>query len=492
MKNKVIKSLIIILTAWFVTGEIYAQTCRYWLDSFNNEASLMAGSVVGGNADITAIYYNPAIIADIQNSKISLSTSLFNINDYSLKNAVGTNQDLKEWQFIVQPRFFSYLFRSKKFIDLSWEFAIFSRRSEQINTSLTVQYKTDILQTYPGQEQYTANIDYNFKYSDYWGGFGAAYRFNNELSLGVSLLVSDKVLHYNYNLDINAFPTGSGISDTSFYNANWKHLEKIYQYNINLIWKIGIQYKAEQWSAGLNITTPSMYLWGNADVRKNYAQNDIKHQGSKIEDYIYNGAEKKARCRMKDPLAIAAGFVYKFPNKKVTLSLSAEYFQKIKPYLLIDARINPNITTENDFENMANKNFLSYSTAANSVTNVAIGYKYIHSDKIELLGGFRTDFTYAKDIDYKSLSDYSFIKDIPLNVYHFSGGGKFNYKSTSFILGLQFAFGHSKGNEQFINTTEPVEYDPATGLALQGAISDDMIIRYYSIGVVLGISIGFN
>jgi len=249
LKNKVIKSLIIILTAWSVTGEIYAQTCRYWLDSFNNEASLMAGSVVGGNADITAIYYNPAIIADIQNSKISISTSLININDYSLKNAVGTNQDLKEWQFIVQPRFFSYLFRSKKFIDLSWEFAIFSRRSEQINTSRTVQYKTDILQTYPGQEQYTANIDYNFKYSDYWGGFGAAYRFNNELSLGVSLLVSDKVLHYNYNLDINTFPTGSDISDTSFYNTNWKHLEKIYQYNINVIWKIGIQYKAEQWSA---------------------------------------------------------------------------------------------------------------------------------------------------------------------------------------------------------------------------------------------------
>ncbi len=77
LKNKIIKSLIIILTAWFVTGETYAQTCRYWLESFNNAASLMAGSVVGGDADITAIYYNPAIIADIQNSKISLSTSLF-------------------------------------------------------------------------------------------------------------------------------------------------------------------------------------------------------------------------------------------------------------------------------------------------------------------------------------------------------------------------------------------------------------------------------
>ncbi len=490
--DKVSKYLIIILIVWSITGKIYAQTDRYWLEDFNSESSLLAGSVVGGGADITAIYYNPAIIADIHTSKISISTSLFNIIDYSIINAVGKNQGLNEWQFIVRPRFFSYLFRSKKFINLSWEFAIFSRRNEQINTYRTVQYKTDILQTFPGQEQYTANIDYYYKYTDYCGGLGTAYKFNKKLSIGVSLLANNKVLHYHYNTDINAFPTSSDISDTNFYNANWKHLEKIYQYNVCLIWKIGIQYKAERWSAGLNITTPSMYLWGNAKVRKNYAQINIKYQGSKIEDYIYTGADKKARGRIKDPLAIAAGIVYKFRNNKATLSLSAEYFHKIKPYLLIDAKVNPDITSEGNFENMTNKNFLSYSTASNSVTNVAIGYKYIHSDKIELIGGFRTDFTYAKDIDYKSLSDYSHIKNIPLNVYHFSGGGKFNYKSTSFILGLQYSFGYGKDREQFINTTKPVEYDPATGMALQGPINDNMIIWYNSFGVVLGLSIRFN
>ena len=56
---------------------IIAQPDRYWSESFNTEASMLAGSVVGGNSDITSIYFNPAGISEIESKKIVQHTYLF-------------------------------------------------------------------------------------------------------------------------------------------------------------------------------------------------------------------------------------------------------------------------------------------------------------------------------------------------------------------------------------------------------------------------------
>ena len=50
-----------------------AQSHNHWTQSFNEESSLLSGAVVGGGAGPAAIYYNPASIAEITESKFSIS-----------------------------------------------------------------------------------------------------------------------------------------------------------------------------------------------------------------------------------------------------------------------------------------------------------------------------------------------------------------------------------------------------------------------------------
>lgn len=44
------------------------QSHNHWTRNFNEESSLLSGAVVGGGAGPSAIYYNPASIAEITES----------------------------------------------------------------------------------------------------------------------------------------------------------------------------------------------------------------------------------------------------------------------------------------------------------------------------------------------------------------------------------------------------------------------------------------
>ena len=70
---------------------LWAQPGNYWTNSFNSEASLLSGAVVGGNAGITAIFYNPAGISEVEQSRVDLNASLFNLEYKKYKNPLGSN-----------------------------------------------------------------------------------------------------------------------------------------------------------------------------------------------------------------------------------------------------------------------------------------------------------------------------------------------------------------------------------------------------------------
>lgn len=84
---------------------LWAQPANYWTNTFNTEASLLSGAVVGGNAEITAIFYNPAGISDVETSRIELNASLFSIEHRKYENPLGNNTKMDYWYFRFYPRF---------------------------------------------------------------------------------------------------------------------------------------------------------------------------------------------------------------------------------------------------------------------------------------------------------------------------------------------------------------------------------------------------
>jgi len=125
------------------------------------------------------------------------------------------------------------------------------------------------------------------------------------------------------------------------------------------------------------------------------------------------------------------------------------------------------------------------------VLNIAIGYKKMITETLGFLSGFRTDSNpYQMGYNPKYWESNSF-EALNINLFHFTGGIKFDYKKSSFVVGLQNSFGFKNKQNEFINFSDPVAYNPDTKLALQGSLNHQMSYNYNSLGLYLGFSIEF-
>ncbi|RLD42945.1 MAG: hypothetical protein DRI86_10805 [Bacteroidetes bacterium] len=472
-------SLLLPIFAW-------AQPANYWSNSFNTEASLLSGAVVGGGAEITAIFYNPAGISDINESRFDLNASLFYLESKNYKNPLGDGTHMDNWSFKVFPRFTSYVYQSKKYDNLTYQFAIFNRNSANtIIYNRVVDDNTDLIY-HNLKEQYTGLFDLSSQYDDYWGSVGISKRINDKWSVGASASISIQSLSYFRSAEANVIPLNWNTGDSiTLISSTWKSYEKIRAYNWRLIGKIGFRYRNENWSLGLNVTIPSIRIFGDADVNKTISQSNIFYGHEKIPDYYNNEYPQFIYFKMQDPLSVAVGWRYKNKHKAGEYYVTLEYFAAIQEYLSID----PSKVTIED--GTAGSVFSSYSFGNRAIFNIALGYKIMLKNHLGFLVGFRTDFNpYIMGYNEKYWETNSY-EALNIDLYHLTSGVKFNYKKSSFIVGLQYSLGYKANQEEFINFSNPVSYNPETELALQGERSNTMSYFYTSLGFYLGFSIAF-
>ncbi len=475
--------LYIILLFCFSPFIAMAQPGNYWSNSFNTEASLLAGAVVGGNAGITAIFYNPAGISEIQESRFDLNASLFNLESKQYSNPLGEDTEMDNYTFKVFPRFTSYVYQSKKVDYLTYQFAIFNRNSAKTNIYNRVLIE-DANIMYPSEnEEYTGLFDLSSTYDDYWGSFAVSKRINDHWSLGFAFNISVQSLNYMRSANSNLVPVIES-GGTALYSSHWQSYEHVQAYNWRFIAKMGVMYRKNNISAGLNITLPSVRLFGNADVNRTISQTNILYENQKLPDKYLNEYPQYVYFKMQDPLSLAFGL--KIHDKKSSdYYLTIEYFMPIKTYNSIDGT-----KGVADFSTPASS-FSSYSFGNRSVLNIAIGYKKMLTETLGFLAGFRTDsnpYIMGHNEKYWELNSFEALN---INLFHLTGGVKFDYRKSSFIVGLQNSFGYKFNQYEFINFSQPEAYNPTTKLALQGTRSKIMSYVYNSLGFYLGFSIAF-
>jgi len=475
------------ITLWLLLLPIsvWAQPGNYWSNSFNTESSLLSGAVVGGNAGITAIFYNPAGISDITESRFDLNASLFNLEHKTYENPLGQDTKMDNFIFTVFPRFTSYVYQSKRYKNVSYQFAIFNRNSAKTEIYTKVSYDNTHLISQIIDETYTGLFDLTSQYDDYWGSMGASKRINDHWSVGASLNISIQAISYYRSASANVFPTSPGNNSDLFLSSNWGSSEKIKAYNWRLIGKLGLIYRKNNWSLGANITLPSLLMFGNADVNKTINQNNIYYNDQKVPDFYLNEYPQYVYFAIKDPFSLAVGWSYIAPKSKSEYYITVEYFAPIKEYFFIDP------TRKTSDETTYGTEFSAYRMANKRIFNFALGFKKMFNEKVGILAGFRTDFNpYIIGYNEKYWESNSF-EALNINLYHLTGGVKFNYRKSSFIVGIQQSLGYEKDQEEFVNFAEPVSYDPETKLALQGKRKSDMSFIYTSLGFYFGFSIVF-
>lgn len=493
--TKLVYKISISILVYSLSYHSYGQTNRYWSQNFNEEASLLAGAVVGGGTGVSAIYYNPANISEIETSKISINASLFSIEFFNYKNALGNDINLKESKFQLQPRFISYLVQPKNNKRLSLEFAILNNEFLDMEMAHTEDKTIDILTNLSGKERYIGMFRTSQYFRDDWLGLGGSYKIDNALSVGISMFLSIKNLEYQYMLDIEAYPLTDTVYNNNlavpFYSATAQNIEYVKFNNNRLIWKFGLNYKPDRLGIGISITTPSIGLFSDGKVSSGkIKQSNISDPNGNLflPDMLIIDTQIKNELRvsMKNPLSIAFGFTYDNRDKKQTYFATIEYFNEITPYKLVKANENPNITTQENYEKLETKDWLSYAYGAESVVNVALGYRWDVSEDILILTGFRTDFNYVKNLDYGDLTNYNRLQDFNYNVYHITGGGQLTILKLNIIAGMQYSYGNNKKQLQLINISDPVEYNAIENAPLQGTRDNTMSLNYHKISLFLG------
>ena len=475
---------IILIISIFIGLNLVAQKNNYWSTSFNTEASLLAGAVVGGNSDLTSIYYNPAGISEIKDMKFSLNANLFNYSIVDYKNALGDGVGIKDYYFLVKPRFISYLYRTKKDTNLSWQFAIYNKTLDDISIYNTVSYTGSILYA-SNIENYRGNFDLNSSTYDYRAGIGSSYILNERLSIGMSLIGILKGIDYLKAIDVSIYPKSILPTDTNYYFANWNYYEKFYMYDVRMLARFGIRYKINKFQVGLVASLPSFKLFGNSDSKRRISQSNASNETISNPDYIITETATYLYSQMKDPFSISAGVMYTSDNKKTKLYFSTEYFAGLDEYKMIDG-------TKSSNDGYVGSNFLTHSYSAKPILNFGFGYQHIFSETVEGLMGFKTDFDAINEIEKKIDEDnFENLNKNNLDLFHFTAGTKVNSKKGSFIFGVEYIIGYASGLTQYANFKDVSVGNNSRLIALQGNINNNMSVLYNSFGLYLGFSFGF-
>lgn len=449
----------------------------------NTSSTLLGGAVVGGGAGDVAIFYNPAAIRLQDQKQIALNASLLNFDMHDYKNALGYDQNLDYLEWGVKPRFLSYQFKIQDNQRLSYQIAVFSR-DEQL-TEL-YDYKTVMLKTEVGNQdiEYTASYDMSRRYSDYWAGVGMSYILSPKFSFGATLFGSAKSLRYYESSLIDVDPLNGSVNK----NASWSSVEKNYFYVISLIPKMGVLFEDNLISLGLNVTLPSMRLWGDGYSKRIIRYSNVVYEGQVKDDFLKSEYNNYIVANVKEPLSVSVGMTLHSRNNKSKLFFTAEYFAPIDTYKILD---NTKISSWGQEDFQPGTDYLSYKYGAKQLVNLAIGYRHELYPSLSILSGMKTNFSAydpSNEGEWEDINDYVTMSP---SLFHISLGAQFRFKANTVILGAEYSFGRSKNIEQLANYGFPGIFDEKNHIALQNRPDNTMTYTSNSLGFYIGYAFDF-
>ncbi len=494
--------------SWLINFAIFllpllssGQSHNYWTRSFNEESSLLSGAVVGGGSGPSAIYYNPSSISEVTASKFSLNASLFSFDFINIENALGDGIDLISSRGNIEPRFISYMIKSKR--HKNWSFEIATLNNENLKTQLTksVDKQIDILTHIPGNERYFAYYQYSDHFRDDWIGWGGSVKLSEKLFAGISMFVTIKSVEYTNSLSIEAISLNDSVlvndEYVPFYAASSQQFEYLKFNDYRLVWKAGVHYKTGNLSMGLSITTPSLGVYSDGKrVTRQEKQTNITlpETGEPVPDLVIVDYKEKGDVSVsyKTPLSVAAGITYKFNDLKRSLYCTMEYFSKIDPYRLVEADESPVLTSGLTDKEVVSSEWLTFVSGARPVFNAALGYSWTLKKNLLLMAGFRTDFNYQKNMDYAPFADERKVQTLSLDLYHLTCGLSWNIFGQDIITGLQYTVGGDKNQQQLASLSDPVEYNTSENVPLQGTKTNTMNPLFNSLSLYFGASFNFG
>lgn len=432
----------------------FSQGFSYWSNQYGVRGSFLSGAAVGSIEDNTSIYYNPASLAFVDGSGLSVSANTFAVRFIRVEDGLGQNLNLNTTNFTILPQLIAGMINIKKAKKLKIGYILLAK--EAFNSDFTVNHsgKENYIDSIPDDETFLSSYQSSHRFTEIWGGGSVAYKVTDIFSVGCTFFLSITEERVINNLSFRIIPTaGGGVQYASLRtNVDFSY------FNFKGIFKPSIAISLPKFRWGLSGTIPSFSIYGEAKVnRDNEVLNFPQFAGI---NFLFTDSQRKIKAKTRFPGSISTGFGFKI-GKKGWLHLSAEYFFPQQYYLLFnpDNQLNviPGGLTDQDIDDIfENQNFLAYGERRKQVINSAIGFSYEFSEKFEMMLGFRTDFNFSYPEDRHI--EFARIKKVGSTWHNFYGSLGFSFmdkKMKHYSVGVELGFTPGNQTVQFLDLSSP-------------------------------------
>lgn len=375
------------------------------------------GNVTGSVEDLGLTFYNPARLALQTTDGISINARAYEFRTVTIKNAIEQESSLSDSDFNSLPAMAAGTF---SLLGTRFAYSYFSVNSP----TTTLDYGSgilneDIIASLPGEERYNFNLDFNARSRSKLFGLAWAYRFNDRLSLGVSLFGTVYSTEAGNNVEYAVQTGGEGVVFAQYQQG-------FRQSSYGLLTKLGISYLLPGVDLGLNLTLPYWEVYGKG--RFNYG--DVVAGLGPGQDKVnsFDLSDLDAQQRQPFGVSIGAGV----PIGKHKLHLNVDYMGPLAAYQRV---FFPPIDLGGD-----QLSEVSLIEKRNAVINFGAGAELVISKKVIIYSGFSTDKNaMADNTNFLSIGeDVGFRTHTGEDFFHLALGTGLNFGWGNVTLGATF------------------------------------------------------
>jgi len=460
-----------------ISSHVHSQDTNHWGNQFGTRAALLGGAVLSDTLDNAGVFYNPANLAFLDTSSLSLNANFYGIENIRVENALGERADFRGFQFNTIPLLISGSINTKRGLKINY--GLLTPLSFKFNGIARIDRTSNLVNDSesPGMEELLAESSINTRVQETSLTIGVSKKVGSNLGLGLSLINTLRSLDYSYQ-----FSAKTLTNRTEPLLISRTQNEFVHYFTVRSALKAGINFQGGGYGLGLTITSPGLNIFGNGTVAEDLTLvNVLNESGDNRFSAYASDRQEKLKANYKSPLEIAIGG-HKTLGKN-TFHLNLTHYFGINTYRIIE--VEPNVLIRPDLiQGITSSDFLNVETAMKSVTNVALGWEQNLKPTLSLMGSFRTDFSFYDS--EPALGNQITTEFTQWDIYHFAFGGVKKNDNSSLTIGITSSFGKTDAYAQEVNYSESDPNPP-----LEGAFSITKA-KYFKIGLLIGYSLYFK
>jgi len=437
-------------------GPAEAQDAHYWHRQYGNRAYLLGGAVIGSAEDVSAVYYNPALLVFLEHRSLSASGSAYHAYDVALDNALGRGKNLTTSVVGAEPSL------------VAGEISLGETRDRRLAYSILFRHDFNAVMELRGPVSLPgllgdarARIAYEDRIDEMWSGLSFAQRVGKGVSVGASLFTT-----YRTHRSRRNFLT---VSDTiGEYGAAIQRDDFDYTY-VGLVVKLGVGGRAGDASWGITTTVPAIRLAGSGSKSYDRLLVAFQQDPDQLLEYLVTDTQSGIRTEYRTPVSIGVGFAYRVGSAR--LHTSAEWFDGLDAYRVLDTAPleGPGDPDPIDFD---------LRESGRSVVNWGLGMEVSATSTVAVYAGYHTDRSTIESPEPGG----------PIGVWdlhHVSGGVTLQFGDKRISLGAV----HARGSEPI-----PGAVDLVPGILDtfgETSLIRDLEAEYRSFTLLIGIDVDY-